>query len=572
MVSKCVEISKCGGGGDTSEKQYQVARDIFSKGKNKKEEDVMEGPPKNARILKPLIQEKVIEIMKPEIEEKIIEVPQVQYIEKLVEVPHVILQEKLIHVPKPVIHERIKKCPKTIFKEKIVEVPQIKIIDKIIEIPQYVYQEKIIQVPKIMVQERIIPVPKKIVKEKIVEIPQIELKNVNINKIEEIPEYIHEVVKRDIPYTQIIDRPFHVEKIVEVPHIQHIYRNIVSPQYRHIPKPVEIPMAHYRTFPIEKLIDRNVPVPVELQIVQEFLCPKIEARYKEIPVPVHVQRIIEHPIPKDAMNNPFLLPLYYQEDKINITQNKDNNTKKCFMFNCGKNEYTKNAKFSNQSVELLLHNDKQGTVISSPSNSVDNYLSNEYTGRGNSHSGGPIPSCDYQSGAYPGGNNPANCPANYPAKYPGDHPAKYPGDHPADYPSGRLTHHMFSPNQYPTSMSGLPQGNSNTVSYDNATDLRIPTKGPYATISPIIPPVQINRTQQKGEVYISRSAVVGLCDSFDVCLACVVVPAYSAFRSTYRFTFPRAHFSLRGGVAQNATCVAGNAKIPFFSACHPMRM
>ncbi|CAA9988028.1 inner membrane complex protein 1e, putative [Plasmodium knowlesi strain H] len=355
---------------DPNDQYYQVASNLFSNGdgSDRREGSSMGGtrvlnsgdaPPQNARILKPLVQEKVVEIMKPEIEEKIIEVPQVQYIEKLVEVPHVILQEKLIHVPKPVIHERIKKCPKTIFQEKIVEVPQIKVVDKIVEVPQYVYQEKIIQVPKIMVQERIIPVPKKVIQEKIVEIPQIELKNINIEKVQEIPEYIPEVVKKDIPYTQIVDRPFHVEKIVEVPHVQHIYRNIVSPQYRHIPKPVEVPMAHYRTFPIEKLVDRNVPVPVELQIVQEFLCPKIEARYKEIPVPVHVQRIIEHPIPKDAMNNPFLLPLYYQEDNIDTTSSKGS-SKNCFPFNWNnKQNATKINKGTNhQSVELLLHNDK----------------------------------------------------------------------------------------------------------------------------------------------------------------------------------------------------------------------
>ncbi|GAB66290.1 hypothetical protein PCYB_084510 [Plasmodium cynomolgi strain B] len=340
---------------DPNEQYYQVANNLFANGdtSERREGGAMGGasmmsgnammsgnsmissgdaPPQNARILKPLVQEKVVEIMKPEIEEKIIEVPQVQYIEKLVEVPHVILQEKLIHVPKPVIHERIKKCPKTIFQEKIVEVPQIKVVDKIVEVPQYVYQEKIIQVPKIMVQERIIPVPKKVIQEKIVEIPQIELKNINIEKVQEIPEYIPEVVKKDIPYTQIVDRPFHVEKIVEVPHVQHIYRNIVSPQYRHIPKPVEVPMAHYRTFPIEKLVDRNVPVPVELQIVQEFLCPKIEARYKEIPVP---------------------------EDNIDTASTKGS-SKNCFSFNWNnKQNATKINKGTNQpSVELLLHNDK----------------------------------------------------------------------------------------------------------------------------------------------------------------------------------------------------------------------
>lgn len=366
----------------------------------------VDSPPSNARILKPLVQERIVEVLKPEIEEKIIEVPQVKYVEKIVEVPQIILQEKLIHVPKPVIHERIKKCPKPVYQEKIVEVPQIKVVDKIVEVPQYVYQEKIIEVPKVMVQERIIPVPKRVVREKIVEIPQIELKNVNVEKTIEEPEYVPEYVKKDVPYTQVVDRPYHVEKIVEVPHVQHIYRNIVSPQYRHIPKPVEVPMAHYRTFPVEKLVDRNVPVPVEIQIVQEFLCPKIEARYKEIPVPVHVQRIIEHPIPKDAMNNPHLLPLYYQEDVINApneqqqpgpnNQNK-NTPKSCFTFNCGKGVSAPSQEFHNKTrisslnnnqgvpVELLLQKDKERADGSRLPFTRTNPMMNSYTNVNNVH-------------------------------------------------------------------------------------------------------------------------------------------------------------------------------------------
>ncbi|VWU53111.1 inner membrane complex protein 1e, putative, partial [Hepatocystis sp. ex Piliocolobus tephrosceles] len=166
-------------------------------------------------------------------------------------------------------------------------------------------------------------------------------------------------------------------------------RNIVSPQYRHIPKPVEVPMAHYRTFPVEKLVDRNVPVPVELQIIQEFLCPKIEARYKEIPVPVHVQRIIEHPVPKQAMNNPLLLPLYYKESNIHPGTNinsgsvsggiandgsANGNTTECFLpFNCNKNSMTQqNGQGVSSPIELLLHNDNN--IKNMHNNNNNNYI------------------------------------------------------------------------------------------------------------------------------------------------------------------------------------------------------
>merc|ERR1712230_331184 len=104
--------------------------------------------------------------------------------------------------------------------------------------------------------------------------------------------------------------PAVVKEIVEVPHVQHLYRNVMQPQYRHIPKPVEVPLTHYRPHPVERLVDRNVPIPVELEVVQEFLCPKIEAKYKEVPVPVCVTRSIEKPVPADAMFNSIIMEAY----------------------------------------------------------------------------------------------------------------------------------------------------------------------------------------------------------------------------------------------------------------------
>lgn len=265
-----------------------------------------------AKILEPLKQERLVEILKPEIQERVIEVPQKQYVDTIVEVPQKVLKERIIHVPKPVIHERVKHVKKPVIQETIVEVPQCKTVDKIVEVKQFVYEEKLVKVPKIIVQERVIPVPKKVIKERICEIPEIQYRDVLTEKEEEITEVVPEIVTKDVEYRQVQDRPYQVENVVEVPHVQHVYRNVMTPQYRHIPKPVEVPMTHYRPIPVEKIVDRNVPVPVELQIIQEYLCPKIEPIYKEQPVPIHVQRIIEHPVPKEAMGNPQLLPLYYQ--------------------------------------------------------------------------------------------------------------------------------------------------------------------------------------------------------------------------------------------------------------------
>lgn len=275
---------------------------------------ISEQPPPSgeAKILQPLIQERIVEVMKPEVQERIIEVPQTQYVETIVEVPQKILKEKIIQVPKPVVYERVKVVKKPVIQETVVEIPEIKTVDKIVEVPQYIYEEKIVKVPKIIVQERVVPVPKKIIKEKICEVPIVEYRDLITEKEEEVTEIVPEIITKDIEYKQIEERPYHVEKVVEVPHVQHVYRNVMTPQYRHIPKPVEVPMTHYRPIPVEKIVDRNVPVPVELQIIQEYLCPKIEPIYKEQPVPVHVQRIIEHPVPKEAMSNPQLLPLYYQ--------------------------------------------------------------------------------------------------------------------------------------------------------------------------------------------------------------------------------------------------------------------
>lgn len=92
------------------------------------------------------------------------------------------------------------------------------------------------------------------------------------------------------------------------------------------------------------------------------------------------------------MNNPHLLPLYYQEDNnIEMSTNKkntmeQNKNKNCFIFNLNRND-SRNSSHASPSVELLLHNDKsqkqfynnhtnkKTSIISNP-NVFNNYNQN----------------------------------------------------------------------------------------------------------------------------------------------------------------------------------------------------
>ncbi|KAL8428672.1 hypothetical protein Efla_002935 [Eimeria flavescens] len=128
---------------------------------------VQGNPPFGARVLQPIVEERVREVVKERVENRYIEVPQIYYVEKVVEVPQEVTEEKIVQVVKPVKKEVIKYVKKPVFVDKIVEVPEVKYIDKIVEVPRYSVKEKIIEVPKVLVIERIIPVLKSYRKEQI---------------------------------------------------------------------------------------------------------------------------------------------------------------------------------------------------------------------------------------------------------------------------------------------------------------------------------------------------------------------------------------------------------------------
>ncbi|KAL8441228.1 hypothetical protein Emed_007595 [Eimeria media] len=127
-------------------------------------------PPPGARVLQPIIEERVREVVKERVENRYIEVPQIYYVEKVVEVPREVTEEKIVRVVKPVKKEVIKYVKKPVFVDKIVEVPEVKYIDKVVEVPRFSVKEKIIEVPKVLVIERIIPVLKSYRKEQIVHV------------------------------------------------------------------------------------------------------------------------------------------------------------------------------------------------------------------------------------------------------------------------------------------------------------------------------------------------------------------------------------------------------------------
>lgn len=281
-------------------------------------------PPTIPRLdLPPIRRDRVVEVPVPRIHEVQVEIPHIQYVEKIEEVPRQVQIEKTVPVPKMELIERLVEIPKYVKEEKTIEVPQTQIIDSVEEVIQYIPQEKIIERPKIMLQERVIPIPRRVVEEKIIEVPAEEFEKIlnsegPENEIAMSEEGIKEAYalanqpKLDLVEGKYVNRASPVKEIVEVPHVQHLYRNVMQPQYRHIPKPVEIPLTHYLPKPVERIVDRNVPVPVELEIVQEFLCPRIEAKYRELPVPVCVSRTIEKPVPADAMFNSVIMNAYIQ--------------------------------------------------------------------------------------------------------------------------------------------------------------------------------------------------------------------------------------------------------------------
>lgn len=187
-----------------------------------------------------------------------------------------------MHVPQVIVKERTKEVPKPEIVENLVEVPKIeyKEVEKQMP-PEYKTEEIIVEVPQVQVEERVIHNPKVVIQERIIEVPKIEF----VEKI----EYVDTIEYREVP----------VDKIVEVPEIQYVMREV-----EHF-----IPQDYVQ----EVFCDRYTEVPVVQvqEVVREERVPVIVKR----PIPKRVE------MPTNAvLSEPFPEPSFPPMQQINQQQ------------------------------------------------------------------------------------------------------------------------------------------------------------------------------------------------------------------------------------------------------------
>lgn len=110
------------------------------------------------KILKPIIQEKIVKVPVTQYVEKIIEKEEIKYVNKYVDVIKPIITYKTKHILKPIYLDKIKYETKVLEREKIIHIPKIEYKNRIVEVPVYVHREKLIEKKVPLVIERVIPV------------------------------------------------------------------------------------------------------------------------------------------------------------------------------------------------------------------------------------------------------------------------------------------------------------------------------------------------------------------------------------------------------------------------------
>ena len=236
-------------------------------------------------IIKEVPVEVVKEVVKEVPREIIREIP--VPVEKIVEKPVEVVKEVLKEVPVEVIKEVQIPVIKEVPVEKTVEVIKEVPVEKIVEVPvetekevpaeadiiiKHDYKPVEIKVPVDRIVEKEVPVDliKETVIEKGVPTEGAEVKEVQVEKIVEVP--VERIVER------VVEVP--VEKIVEVP-VEKIVEKVVEvPVEKIVEKPVEVP--------VEKIVEKIVEVPVE----------KIVEKTVEVPVEKVVEKTIEVPVEK----------------------------------------------------------------------------------------------------------------------------------------------------------------------------------------------------------------------------------------------------------------------------------
>jgi hypothetical protein len=174
--------------------------------------------------------------------------------EKIVEVPQTIIKESTRHVPKPEIVERIIEVPKLAYNERTIKAPaksRYRQVENIAEVERGVITEvHQTHIPKTEIQERLIEIPRIEYREKIEYEDRIEYREVPVEKIVEVPqiEYVVREVERYVPQTYV--QEYYVPRYTEVPiqQIQEVERQEVVPviqpvpRYKTMPVPVRVPV------------------------------------------------------------------------------------------------------------------------------------------------------------------------------------------------------------------------------------------------------------------------------------------------------------------------------------------
>eukprot|EP01055_Gregarina_sp_Pseudo9_P005949 Gregarina_sp_Pseudo_9__5948@NODE_961_length_2028_cov_147_536450_g901_i0_p1_GENE_NODE_961_length_2028_cov_147_536450_g901_i0NODE_961_length_2028_cov_147_536450_g901_i0_p1_ORF_typecomplete_len619_score191_58IMCp/PF12314_8/1_8e04IMCp/PF12314_8/1_4e12IMCp/PF12314_8/0_49_NODE_961_length_2028_cov_147_536450_g901_i0691925 len=163
------------------------------------------------------------------------------------------------------VREKIVEVARPIIEEKIVERPEIEIREKVVEVPEIQYREKFRDEVQVQYQERLVEVPVVVQQERVVEVPEVQYREVPIERVVEVPELREEVVIRQVPVPQYVDKPV--------------------PQY------VDVEVPNY--------VERNIPVPVEAVVAYEFRIPKLKGHYTKVTYPVYLPRFVETPIPAE---------------------------------------------------------------------------------------------------------------------------------------------------------------------------------------------------------------------------------------------------------------------------------
>lgn len=198
--------------------------------------------------------------------------------ERMVEVPQTIIKESQRHVPKPEIVERIIEVPKMAYKERTIKAPpnsRLQTIENIHEVEHGVITETHqTHIPKTEIQERLIEIPKIEYREKIEYEDRIEYREVPVEKIVEVPqiEYVTRQVERYIPQTYV--QEYYVPKYTEVAvqQLQEVERTEVVPVVQPVPRyrtqqvPVNVPV-HTPTMRLDPQMQPGAMAPMPMPTV-----------------------------------------------------------------------------------------------------------------------------------------------------------------------------------------------------------------------------------------------------------------------------------------------------------------